>query len=88
MSVPDPIPHPSDLTTVQQDVTGDRNQVIGQISGGIVINQLIIHERVPATTISPPVAVTPTLTQQEYLVWRSPYSPNFLVISIPLCANN
>ncbi|MEO1148848.1 MAG: NACHT domain-containing protein, partial [Cyanobacteria bacterium J06638_22] len=51
---------------IQQDATGDRNQVTGQVSGGIVINQLTIHERVPTALAPPPVAIVPPLTQQEY----------------------
>lgn len=51
---------------IQQDVRGDRNQAIGQVLGGIVINQLTIQERVPAAVVPPIVAAAPPLTQQEY----------------------
>jgi hypothetical protein len=47
-------------------VTGDRNQVIGQVSGGVVINHLTIHERIPQPSLPLPVSATNPLTQQEY----------------------
>ncbi|HIK17392.1 MAG TPA: NACHT domain-containing protein [Leptolyngbyaceae cyanobacterium M33_DOE_097] len=51
---------------IQQEIKGDRNQVIGQVTGGIVINQLTIHERIPATAEPPITSVVKPLTQQEY----------------------
>ena len=57
---------PDSSPTIQQDIHGDRNQVIGQMLGGIVINQLTIHDRVPAAAAPPPISVAPSLTQQEY----------------------
>lgn len=66
MSTPEPasnIPNPS---TSHQNVEGDRNQAIGQMVGGIVINQLTIHDRVPTTAAPPLVTALPPLTQQEY----------------------
>lgn len=65
MNVPEPTPNLSDSPSLAQSVAGDRNQVIGQVLGGIVINQLTINERIP-TAIVPPTAVVPPLTQQEY----------------------
>jgi DNA polymerase III delta prime subunit len=60
-------PDSSELTpAIWQDVTGNRNQLIDQVSGGIVINQLTIHERVPSAVVLPHVAAAPPLTQQEY----------------------
>jgi hypothetical protein len=50
---------------VQQKVEGDRNQVIGQMLGGIVINQLTIHDQIPTAVAPPPISVAPSLTQQE-----------------------
>jgi DNA polymerase III delta prime subunit len=66
MNAPEPAPNSSDLPSLEQNVTGDRNQVIGQMLGGIVINQLTIHDRIPAAAAPPPIAVTPPLNQQEY----------------------
>jgi DNA polymerase III delta prime subunit len=66
MSAPEPTPNASDLPTLQQDVEGNQNQVIGQVLGGIVINQLTIHERIPEPSIPSPVSVANPLTQQEY----------------------
>jgi hypothetical protein len=51
---------------IHQEAKGDRNQVIGQVLGGIVINQLTIHDRVPAVAAPSPISVAPSLTQQEY----------------------
>ncbi|MBD2461747.1 NACHT domain-containing protein [Oscillatoria sp. FACHB-1407] len=51
---------------MQQEVTGDRNQVIGQMLGGVVINQLTIHERIPEPSLPPPISTAKPLTQQEY----------------------
>jgi hypothetical protein len=65
----DPLPHadfPDGIAQIHQNTMGDRNQVIGQMLGGIVINQLTIHDRVPAAAAPPPIPVTPALTQQEY----------------------
>ncbi|NJL42082.1 MAG: NACHT domain-containing protein [Leptolyngbyaceae cyanobacterium SM1_4_3] len=62
-----PHPEPSDgIAQIHQNATGDRNQVIGQMLGGIVINQLTIHDRVPFAAAPPPITVTPSLTQKEY----------------------
>jgi Cdc6-like AAA superfamily ATPase len=67
MSDPLPQPDPRDrITQIHQNAIGDRNQVIGQMLGGIVINQLTIHDRVPTTAAPPPISVAPSLTQQEY----------------------
>jgi hypothetical protein len=69
MSTPlEPLPpNASDtIPQVQQDSKGDRNQVIGQVLGGIVINQLTIHDRIPSTAAPPPVSEMKLLTQQEY----------------------
>lgn len=63
---PDPLPPSQSDITLEQTTKGDRNQVIGQMLGGIVINQLTIHDRVPAAATPPPISVAPTLTQQEY----------------------
>ncbi|MBD2337377.1 NACHT domain-containing protein [Calothrix sp. FACHB-156] len=67
MSDPLPFADPPDgISQIHQNVTGDRNQVIGRMLGGIVINQLTIHDRVPAAAALPPISVAPSLTQQEY----------------------
>lgn len=67
MSDPLPFADPPDgISRIHQNVTGDRNQVIGRMLGGIVINQLTIHDRVPAAAALPPISVAPSLTQQEY----------------------
>jgi len=58
---------PSDSSLeIQQAVTGDRNQTIGQVLGGIVINHLTIHERIPEQSVPPPANTANPLTQQEY----------------------
>jgi hypothetical protein len=59
-------PSPDSDVQIQQDSQGDRNQVIGQVLGGIVINQLTINDRIPATAALPPVSAMKPLTQQEY----------------------
>lgn len=51
---------------IQQDVKGDRNQVIAQVVGGVVINQLSIHEQIPEQSLPPPVSAPKSLTQKEY----------------------
>lgn len=57
---------PSSNTQIHQNAMGDYSQVIGQMLGGIVINQLTIHDRVPTAVAPPPISVTASLTQQEY----------------------
>jgi adenylate kinase family enzyme len=52
--------------SIRQEIKGDHNQVIGQMLGGIVVNNLTIYERPPATAIPPPVSGAQSLTQQEY----------------------
>lgn len=62
-----PANSPDDISRqIHQSAMGDRNQVIGQMLGGIVINQLTIHDRVPVAVALPPISVAPSLTQQEY----------------------
>jgi predicted NACHT family NTPase len=55
---------------VQQNVEGDGNQVIGQVTGGNVFGNITgnvtIYEGVPVSSMPPPIEVLPTLTQQEY----------------------
>jgi hypothetical protein len=55
---------------IQQNVGGDGNQVIGQVTGGNVFGNITgnvtIYERVPVSSLPPPIAVMPTLSQQEY----------------------
>ena len=60
--------------SIQQNVTGDRNQAIGEVSGGTVANfsgegqviNLTIHDRVPEESAPPLVSAVKPLTQQEY----------------------
>ncbi|MGG6297878.1 NACHT domain-containing protein [Leptolyngbya sp. AN02str] len=59
-------PPTDDSPNIQQSVQGDRNQVIGQMLGGIVINQLTIHDRVPVVATPNSISIAPSLTQQEY----------------------
>jgi hypothetical protein len=55
---------------IQQNVEGDGNQVIGQVTGGNVFGNITgnvtIYDRVPVSSMPPPISVMPTLTQQEY----------------------
>jgi DNA polymerase III delta prime subunit len=55
---------------IQQNVGGDGNQVTGQVTGGNVFGHITgnvtIYERVPVSSMPPPINVLPTLTQQEY----------------------
>lgn len=64
-TLPQPDP-PDGIAQIHQNATGDHNKVIGQVLGGIVINQLTINDRVPAAAVPPPISVAPSLTQQEY----------------------
>jgi hypothetical protein len=61
----DPIPQ------IQQNVEGDGNQVIGQVTEGNVFGNITgnvtIYDRVPVSSMPPQISVMPTLTQQEYL---------------------
>lgn len=65
-ALPDPLPPSQGDNTLRQTVEGDRNQAIGQVSGGILINNLTIHDRVPSASVPPPVSEMKPLTQQEY----------------------
>jgi GTPase SAR1 family protein len=59
---------------IQQDATGDRNQVIGQVSDSTIVNfagerqviNLTIHDRVPQSSVPPPVVTAQMFSQQEY----------------------
>ena len=59
---------------IQQNLKGDRNQIIGQAIDSTIFNfagegqviSLTINDRVPAASAPPPVSGVPTLTQQEY----------------------
>jgi hypothetical protein len=55
---------------IQQNVEGDGNQVIGQVTGGNVFGNITgnvtIYDRVPVSSMPPPISMLPTLTQQEY----------------------
>jgi predicted NACHT family NTPase len=64
-------PSPSDDDSdpkpeIQQDVTGDRNQNIGQAINSFIVQNLTIHQRVPEALAPPPVNTAQKLTQQEY----------------------
>jgi hypothetical protein len=57
-------PPPDSDPQIKQDVTGDQNQVIGQIRDSIFVNQLTIHERIPSKSV--PIAIEKMqLTQDE-----------------------
>ncbi|HEY9695833.1 MAG TPA: NACHT domain-containing protein [Trichocoleus sp.] len=66
MNTSEPPPNPANFSSSQQNIEGNQNQVIGQVLGGVVINQLTINDRVPATAVPSPLSVTLPLTQQEY----------------------
>jgi hypothetical protein len=55
---------------IQQNVEGNGNQVIGQVTGGNVFGNITgnvtIYDHVPVSSMPPPISVMPTLTQQEY----------------------
>jgi NACHT domain len=55
---------------IQQNVEGDGNQVIGQVTGGNVFGNITgnvtIYDRIPVSSLPPPISMLPTLTQQEY----------------------
>lgn len=59
---------------IEQDVKGDRNQVIGQAIDSTVVNfagegqviHLTIHDRVPENSAPPSISEVKPLTQQEY----------------------
>jgi len=60
-------PDSSELTpAIRQDMTGNRNQMIGQMLGGVVINHLTIHERIPEPSLPPLDSAAKPLNQQEY----------------------
>jgi hypothetical protein len=46
-------------------VKGSQNQTIGQVLGGVVVNNLTIYERVSEASLPPPIRVEQPLTQQE-----------------------
>jgi hypothetical protein len=66
MNAPDSTPNSSQVPPSSQTVAGNQNQVMGQVLGGIVINHLTIHDRVPAVAAPPPILTAPPLTQPEY----------------------
>jgi hypothetical protein len=72
--MPDTPPPPESDPQIKQDVTGDRNQSIGQaidstivqFSGDGQVVNLTIHERVPESSVPTPINIVQDLTQQEY----------------------
>jgi hypothetical protein len=62
----DTAPSPDLYPQIHQDVKGYKNQTIGKVLGGVVVNNLTIYERVPETSAPPPISVEQPLTQQEY----------------------
>ncbi|MGB8697798.1 MAG: hypothetical protein WCD18_00130, partial [Thermosynechococcaceae cyanobacterium] len=64
-----PSPSDDDLDPkpeIQQDVTGDRNQSIGQAINSCIVQNLTIHQHVPEALAPSPVNTAQNLTQQEY----------------------
>jgi Cdc6-like AAA superfamily ATPase len=58
---------------IQQDATGDRNQVIGRVSDSTIVNagegqviNLTVHDRIPQSSVPLPVVAPQSLSQQEY----------------------
>jgi NACHT domain len=64
--MPDTSPTPGSDPQIRQDVKGSQNQTIGQVLGGVVVNNLTIYERVSEALLPPPIRVEQPLTQQEY----------------------
>ncbi len=72
--IPDTSPTPDSDPQIQQNVEGDRNQVIEQAIDSTILNfagdgqviTLSIHDRIPAASLPPSNIVVQTLTQQEY----------------------